>query len=80
MPTQRVAANAKLVEPGEAADAGQTSVLQTAGDEATLFLRETCPPLECSPTDWRNVSGVRLPRMAELVCQYLCITALSVFG
>lgn len=98
-PTQRVAANAKLVEQGEAVEASQTSVLQTAGEETTLsdtgreaqtlepqprrhrkFLRETSPPLECSPTDWWNVSGARLPRMAELACQYLCTTALSIFG
>lgn len=42
------------------------------------FLRETPPPLECTPTDWWRDHGVRFPRLAKLAKRYLSIPATSV--
>ena len=51
-----------------------------SGIEAELqnFLREAPPPLDCTPTDWWKVNGIRFPRLAKLARRYLCITATSV--
>ncbi|XP_016112962.1 ankyrin repeat and SAM domain-containing protein 1A-like [Sinocyclocheilus grahami] len=113
-PTQRLAANVKLVELGEAVGTDRAAIQQAGGVEAALsdmdegsantevatsqssamaqllgdhyttqceagieaelqnFLRETPPPLNCTPTDWRKVNGIRFPGLAR---RYLCIPA-----
>ena len=119
--TQKMAANAKLVELGEAVETGRVAIQQAGGDEEAAlsdmdegstntgvaasqsqqvsavtqllgenyttqcksgieaelqnFLREAPPPLDCTPTDWWKVNGIRFPRLAKLARRYLCITA-----
>lgn len=58
---------------------GYTTQHETGIDgEFQNFLRETPPPLGCTPTDWWRDNGVRFPRLAKLAKRYLCIPATSV--
>ena len=107
-PTQRLAANAKLIELGDTVETGRAAIPQAGGDEAGFsdtdegsantevaasqssamaqllgehyttqceagiktelgnFLRETPPPLDCSPTDWWKVNGIRFPEAGQV--------------
>ncbi|XP_059210868.1 E3 SUMO-protein ligase ZBED1-like [Centropristis striata] len=46
--------------------------------EVQNFLRETPPPLHCSPIEWWKINDGKFPRLARLARQYLCIPATSV--
>ncbi|KAK5862874.1 hypothetical protein PBY51_018227 [Eleginops maclovinus] len=122
--TQKMAANVKLVELGEAVEICRAAIPEAGGDEEPAlsdtdegrantgvtasqsqvcamtqllgehyttqcesgieggelhnFLRETPPPLDCNPTDWWKVNGIRFPRLPKLARRYLCITAMPV--